>query len=99
MSRLAALFRNLFHRRRVEDDLDDEVESYFHILVEREVSRGVSPEEAKRVVRLQLERPENVKENVREARAGARMESTLRDVQYAARVLRNSPGFALVAVL
>src|SRR5580704_7406858 len=95
---LRSLVRNLFKRRRVEKDLDDEVESYFETLVERHVAQGSSIEDARRAVRLKFERPGLVKERVREVRVGAAIETTIQDIRYAYRSLKKSPAFALTAI-
>ena len=39
-SRLASVLKNLFHRHRVEQDLDDELRSYIEMAAER----GAAPE-------------------------------------------------------
>lgn len=97
--RLAQLRRNLLHRERVEQELDSDVRAYFEILVDRQIARGLSPEAARRAVRLEFESPDEVKQNVREVRMGAMLETTIQDLRHALRMLRKNPGFAFVAVL
>src|SRR5688572_33450545 len=54
----------------------------------------MTPEDARRAALIELGGAEQVKEHVREARAGARLEGTFRDIRYAMRSLRRSPGFS-----
>jgi predicted permease len=99
MARWWAFWRNLLRRESVESDLDREVESYFDLQVERLAARGLSIEEAKRAVRAQLGAPGQVKERVRDIRAGNVIETTFQDLRYAIRTLRKTPAFTLTSVL
>lgn len=97
--RVTEFCRNLLCRKRLEQDLDEELRAFYDILTDRNMSRGLSREEALRMARLQFEAPEQVKEKVREERMGAAIETIARDLQYAWRTLRKSPAFTAVAVL
>jgi putative ABC transport system permease protein len=98
-SRIIHLFRRFGDRRTAEQDLDDEVQSYFEILTERAMARGLSREEAQRAARVRFEGAEQVKQRVREERVGASIDTMLHDLRYAWRSLKRSPGFTFFAVL
>jgi macrolide transport system ATP-binding/permease protein len=96
---LKRLWERLRHPGRVEAELEDEVRAYYETVEERRVRQGLTPGEARRATRLAFDDPGRVKERVREARAGAFLDSAAQDLRYALRVLRKNPGFAAVATL
>ena len=96
---ILSICRRWLHREQAERELDAELRSYFDIVTERLMARGLSREQAIRSAHLQLEGPEQVKEKVRHARMGFTLETTARDLRYAWRTLRRNPGLTTVAVL
>ena len=68
--RLAALWRNLTQRARVERELDDELRATLDLLVTETMRRGMSPEEARRAAALELGGLDLVKEQGRDGALG-----------------------------
>lgn len=99
ITRARGLLQFLLRRGDLEKELNNEVEEYFETLVDRQVQRGVPVKEARRLVRLNFEGSEQVKEKVRDVRTGAGMIAALRDLKYALRVLRKHRPFAVVTIL
>jgi putative ABC transport system permease protein len=98
IARLKSLARNLLLHKRVDQDLDEEIRTYAELLADEKRDRGLAPEEAHRAARIEMEGIEQVKEQVRDVRAGAWIDTLLRDMQYGARMLLRSPAFSLIAV-
>ena len=98
MRHAAGLYQLLFHRQKLETELDAEVKAYFEIQVDRYVGEGMSREDAHRAARVKFEAPEQVKQKVRNVRVGAMLEAALQDVCFGARMLRKNPMFTAVAV-
>jgi predicted permease len=94
-----SFFRNLFARKDVERELDEELQSYIELLTAEKIKGGMQPDEARRAARLEAGGVEQIKEEVRDARSGALIETTVRDLKYGLRLLQRSPGFAALAVL
>src|SRR5579863_2438086 len=99
LSRFTCLFRNLSHRREDEQELDQELGSYVDLLAEEKIQSGMTPEAAKRAARIEVGGVEQVKEQVRDVRVGAWMETVMQDVRYGLRVLRHNPGFSALVAL
>jgi predicted permease len=97
--RLTHLCEYFFRRRRLEDDLDEELRTSFEMVVDRFTARGMSPTEARRAARLEFEGLEQVKENVRDGLVGASFAAVLQDTRYACRGLGRRPSFTLIALV
>jgi macrolide transport system ATP-binding/permease protein len=93
--RLAALFR----RRRLEDDLDEELRSHLEMAVELNLGKGMNAEEARREALRSFGGVEQTKENYRDQRGLPMIETTLQDLRFGLRMLRRSPGFSALAIL
>jgi len=89
----------LTHLRKMEDQLHKELAFHIDELARDLVERGHSPAEARRLARIELGGPEQVKEECRDARGTRWVEDCFQDVRYAIRTLRQRPGFAAVALL
>ena len=98
-SRIGSLCRNLFQRRRVERELDDELRAYIDELTEEKCRNGADPATARREAHIELGGIEQVKEEVRQVRSCRTLEELLKDLRYGARTLRRNPAFSAVAIL
>jgi predicted permease len=99
IQKLRLRLRSLLRSRRVEQELDEELQYHLDHLVDDYVARGMSRKEAWYAARREMGAIEPRKEECRDARGLALVDSIRQDVTYAVRTLRKSPGFAGVAIL
>ena len=99
LNRFRSFAHNLFHRDRLDRELNEEIRGYADLLEEEEMSTGMNSTEARRNARIEMGGPDQIKEEVRNARAGAWLEALWRDLHFGARMLRKNPGFTATAIL
>ena len=85
--------------KREDADLAAEFESHVSLLTEKNISRGMSPAEARRAALLKFGGLEPAKENYRDQRGFPLLDSLGQDFRYGLRTLKRSPGFTAVALL
>jgi predicted permease len=96
---LVSLIRNLLRRDKVEKELDEEVNSYVDLLADERTAAGLPEEKARRAARLEVGGLEQVKEQIRDQRAGAALEHFVQDARYGLRMAGRNPTFAGVVIL
>ncbi|MEP6993652.1 MAG: ABC transporter permease [Acidobacteriota bacterium] len=99
MGRVLGSVRSLFSRRKMESDLDEELRFHVEAETERNLRRGMTPEEARTEALRRFGGVEKVKDEVREADRAVLLETILQDVRYGVRSLRKNPGYAIAAIL
>ena len=96
---LARGVRGLVHRADVDRDVDDEVRHYLEQAAAAHAARGLGPDAARRAAMIEVGRPTEVRERVRDYGWEHLAATTAADLRVALRRLRTHPGFAVVAVL
>jgi hypothetical protein len=93
------MLRNLFRKRQVENQLDDEVRAYVNMLTDERIAAGMFASEARRTAQAELGGIEQLKQAVRDHRAGTDVELLWQDARFGLRQLCRNPGFTLTVVL
>jgi len=86
-------------RQRREDDLDRELRSHLELEAEEQQAAGLPAGDASHAARRAFGNTALVKDEVRQMWEWTTLEQVVRDVRYALRGARRSPGFATVAIL
>ena len=98
-SRINSVVRNLFHKQQVESQLDDEVRAYVDMVTDERIAAGMSATEARRTALAESGGTEQIKQAVRDHRAGAGAELLWQDARYGFRQFCRNPGFTVTVIL
>lgn len=91
--------RALIYRDRFESSMNEELREHYRREVEKLTNSGMSPDDAIRRARLSVGAPEQIKEQIRDARGTRALEILIQDLRYASQSLRKSPGFSATVIL
>src|SRR5258708_35927827 len=86
-------------RRRMYSDLSAEIQEHLDEKIEELVASGMTRDEATAAARREFGNATLMEEHGRETWQWRTVESTLRDVKYALRQLRRSPGYPAIILL
>ncbi len=91
--------RTLSQRRKLEQDLEQELSFHIAMRAEKNLEEGMNAPEAVREARRRFGNVTWFRESCRELWGFGSLEVLWRDIQYGCRMLRHSPTFTAVAVL
>jgi predicted permease len=87
------------NRDSAERDLTDEVLLHIELETQKNVERGMTPDDARRRALMHFGGVERIKEECREEKRGYSLDVLTQDARFALRTLGRSPGFAAAAIL
>jgi macrolide transport system ATP-binding/permease protein len=91
--------RSVFRRRRVEHELNEELQFHLEQKIEEGVAKGLSPEEARYAATRAMDGLEQKKEEMRDMRRIHWLTDFLDDSRFAIRSLRRTSGLAAFVVI
>jgi predicted permease len=102
LPRLVSLWNTLFRKKRLENELDDELRFTLETLTDRYIAGGMAADAARRAAIQALGGPggfAHVREEVRQGRIGAGLDGLVLDLRHAWRRLSTAPGLTSVIVV
>ncbi|MGH7650079.1 MAG: ADOP family duplicated permease [Gemmatimonadaceae bacterium] len=98
-SELRYRLRAIVRRGAVERELDDELRFHLQREADKYARTGMAPADAARRARIALGGVERIKDDDRDARGVAILDSVAQDLRYAVRTLRLTPSFTLAVIV
>ncbi|MGC2299879.1 MAG: ABC transporter permease [Acidobacteriaceae bacterium] len=92
------MFGQMFRRKKLYEDLNEEIEQHIAERADELVAEGMNREEAQAAARRAFGNVTRVEEQGREAWQWPRPENVVGDARFALRKLRHGPGFAATAI-
>ena len=89
----------MFWRKRSTDDFAEEIKSHLELEADELKREGLSEDEARRTARVEFGNVRLAQERFYEKSRWAWLDKLWRDVRFGVRGLRQSPGFAITAIL
>jgi predicted permease len=98
MDRMRKIVTTLFRREQETARLDEEMQFHLEQAIGERVAAGASPQEARKAAMREFGNPAVLREEARSGWNWGWLDTLARDVKYAARGLRRSPGFTLTVI-
>jgi predicted permease len=95
LNRCATLFR----RSKLDADLDEELHAHIDLAMQENLQRGMSPEQARTAALRAFGGVTQTREMYREQRSFPLLQQLGRDLRFAFRQLRKSPGYSIVVIV
>jgi len=91
--------RTLTNRTSSDEDVSEEVQHFLDQSTAEFISRGLSPDEARRAARLQMGSMTSVKQQARSYGWENTVDTFFADLRYGLRQLRRNPSFTVITIL